>query len=718
MIYPQPQQQSQQLAELSHHQAMVAPKTYMELGSASTNGGHVTSATGSRPPGMSVIANNNNGKDLSSSASGSSSVKDGLTVLGSGTTAPPGVAATPESILDDGGELRLEVTCGQNQAVLYTGRLQLGSKGTCILFENAWLTPNEFQYVSGRETAKDWKRSIKHHGKSLKVLIAKGILTTTPPARCDCGQCNSSPRKDKIDGWKPNGADGSGFLSPSGDSSKQSTDCGDTWRSSATSHVPMTSSDGGTSAFRPPPTLIDGMPPSVYRNDCSVAAAADRTSGSFCGGSDDASSPRSMASKSGLSNSENGVSSKRPAGTPGPNGLKRSRSPSAGGGDQPQSKQNDAALMQHRMSMSESSLCRGGEHQSRINGTTQRQQQFSSSSSTSSERRRDHCQNSSSASTSGQCRNGQQQSSGFKSPAAPPTPHHHYSNNGQKSSPPGGIAVTGAGTDRCHGDGGPCVISPLAATPYFPFLAAAAAATSTAAAACTAAPPVCYPNPYMMLPFAAAAAAYQNPTAAQFPMPYGWNGSSSASISDQSSRHHSSAVAGAAAGATSGGASGPAFDFPWMRGGGAGSYGGSMSSKMNPAAAVPPSFPAISGDPYEQLAKQSSTFGFGSASAAAQSPYAGYYRGGSTAGLTGLLAAAAADGLGDVYDSYLRTSLKAPGNHLSSNAAAAAAAAAGFQQSLFDSQHGAASASAAAAAAGFGMYSPLFQTPYFGIPSR
>jgi len=90
-------------------------------------------------------------------------------------------------------DLRLEVTCGQNQAVLYTSRLQLGSKGTCVLFENAWLTPNEFQYVSGRETAKDWKRSIKHHGKSLKVLIAKGILSTTPPARCSCSQCITSP---------------------------------------------------------------------------------------------------------------------------------------------------------------------------------------------------------------------------------------------------------------------------------------------------------------------------------------------------------------------------------------------------------------------------------------------------------------------------------------------------------------------------------------------
>src|SRR5271163_2855094 len=91
-------------------------------------------------------------------------------------------------IMGDGEELALEVTRGQNTACLYMSRLQLGSKGTCVLFDNAWLTPNEFQYVSGRETAKDWKRSIKHFGKSLKVLIAKGILLTSP-VRCNCGQC-------------------------------------------------------------------------------------------------------------------------------------------------------------------------------------------------------------------------------------------------------------------------------------------------------------------------------------------------------------------------------------------------------------------------------------------------------------------------------------------------------------------------------------------------
>ncbi|EEC18419.1 conserved hypothetical protein [Ixodes scapularis] len=86
------------------------------------------------------------------------------------------------------GEVILEVECGGNKGLLYLSRLCQGSKGPCILFKDTWLTPNEFQYVSGRETAKDWKRSIRHHGKSMKLLLAKGVLSVHPPV-CDCSGC-------------------------------------------------------------------------------------------------------------------------------------------------------------------------------------------------------------------------------------------------------------------------------------------------------------------------------------------------------------------------------------------------------------------------------------------------------------------------------------------------------------------------------------------------
>lgn len=91
------------------------------------------------------------------------------------------------------GEVILEVECGPNKALLYLTKLCQGSKGPCILYQESWLTPNEFQYVSGRETAKDWKRSIRHHGKSMKLLLAKGFLTVHSSI-CDCEGCRiSSP---------------------------------------------------------------------------------------------------------------------------------------------------------------------------------------------------------------------------------------------------------------------------------------------------------------------------------------------------------------------------------------------------------------------------------------------------------------------------------------------------------------------------------------------
>jgi hypothetical protein len=91
------------------------------------------------------------------------------------------------------GEEPLEIQCGENTALLYVSKLCQGSKGPCILFNNEWLTPNELQYISGRETAKDWKRSIRYKGKSLKSLIARGLIKVHPPI-CDCLGCRiSSP---------------------------------------------------------------------------------------------------------------------------------------------------------------------------------------------------------------------------------------------------------------------------------------------------------------------------------------------------------------------------------------------------------------------------------------------------------------------------------------------------------------------------------------------
>jgi hypothetical protein len=81
----------------------------------------------------------------------------------------------------------LEVECGSNKGHLYLSRLCRGSEGSCILFQNTWLTPNQFQSISGREAAKDWKRSIRHRGRSVKLLLSKGILAHNPECYCQTG---------------------------------------------------------------------------------------------------------------------------------------------------------------------------------------------------------------------------------------------------------------------------------------------------------------------------------------------------------------------------------------------------------------------------------------------------------------------------------------------------------------------------------------------------
>ncbi|KAL3875843.1 hypothetical protein ACJMK2_033754 [Sinanodonta woodiana] len=79
--------------------------------------------------------------------------------------------------IEKDGEAVLAIECGPNKAHMYLSKLYQGSKGSCVSFQGSWLTPNEFQFVSGRESAKDWKRSIRHQGLSLKILFTKGILS-------------------------------------------------------------------------------------------------------------------------------------------------------------------------------------------------------------------------------------------------------------------------------------------------------------------------------------------------------------------------------------------------------------------------------------------------------------------------------------------------------------------------------------------------------------
>ena len=101
-------------------------------------------------------------------------------------------ASLPRSIDD---AIILPVTCGSRPAELVLNRLESGSRGACVRQSNgSWLTPNEFQLISGRGNAKDWKRSIRHHGHSLKSLTEQGLLSLASPPLCICEHCDVQVR--------------------------------------------------------------------------------------------------------------------------------------------------------------------------------------------------------------------------------------------------------------------------------------------------------------------------------------------------------------------------------------------------------------------------------------------------------------------------------------------------------------------------------------------
>lgn len=86
----------------------------------------------------------------------------------------------------------MSVKCGSNDGLFYRSKFARGSRGSCILFKGEWLTPNEFQYISGRESCKDWKRSIRYQGRPMKHLVGCGLLKVHQ-SDCGCTLCKTSP---------------------------------------------------------------------------------------------------------------------------------------------------------------------------------------------------------------------------------------------------------------------------------------------------------------------------------------------------------------------------------------------------------------------------------------------------------------------------------------------------------------------------------------------
>ncbi|XP_053741828.1 deformed epidermal autoregulatory factor 1 homolog isoform X1 [Synchiropus splendidus] len=96
----------------------------------------------------------------------------------------------------------LPVRCRSTSGVLYKNRLGSGGKGRCIKHNQQWLTPTEFETLSGRGSSKDWKRSIRYAGRPLLCLIQERILNPHA-ASCTCGACCDDLTESQKDGEAP-----------------------------------------------------------------------------------------------------------------------------------------------------------------------------------------------------------------------------------------------------------------------------------------------------------------------------------------------------------------------------------------------------------------------------------------------------------------------------------------------------------------------------------
>ncbi len=130
------------------------------------------------------------GEDSSSESSDTGSSSSSTSASSSSTGSEQQQHHSPFTNLfevDEFGEY-LKVACNTNEARFYLSRFARGSRGRCVLFRGRWITPNEFQAVSGRQSSKDWKRSIRLKGRCLKEYIAQGMFQEHPKS-CTCRIC-------------------------------------------------------------------------------------------------------------------------------------------------------------------------------------------------------------------------------------------------------------------------------------------------------------------------------------------------------------------------------------------------------------------------------------------------------------------------------------------------------------------------------------------------
>ena len=82
----------------------------------------------------------------------------------------------------------LPVECGEMHARLHLFKIGSGTRGTSIEWEGNWLTPVQFEQISGMERAHNWKQSIRYENRSLNCYIKLGLIKLHH-RYCDCDRC-------------------------------------------------------------------------------------------------------------------------------------------------------------------------------------------------------------------------------------------------------------------------------------------------------------------------------------------------------------------------------------------------------------------------------------------------------------------------------------------------------------------------------------------------
>ncbi|XP_059377550.1 nuclear body protein SP140-like protein [Carassius carassius] len=84
-----------------------------------------------------------------------------------------------------GNKSELPVTCGDKNGILHVEKYNynLSSMEKCILSEDQWFKPNEFERFGGKGRNKKWKTSIFCDNIPLQKLIEAGLLSPLKKSR-------------------------------------------------------------------------------------------------------------------------------------------------------------------------------------------------------------------------------------------------------------------------------------------------------------------------------------------------------------------------------------------------------------------------------------------------------------------------------------------------------------------------------------------------------